>query len=55
MQEYSSDTVRRNMAAGNPQWDIEMLMGTGQYTGQQAQLNYNPAIYMQIAAAATKA
>ena len=32
-----------------------MLLGTGQFTGQQAQLKYDSTVYMQIAAAATKA
>ena len=54
-QEYSTDTAHHNAAAGNPAWNLEMLMGTGQFTGQQAQHNYDPAVYMQIAAAPTKA
>lgn len=54
-QEISTDTARRNAAAGNPQVDRDMLMGVGPYETLQAQLNYHPAVYAQIAVAATKA
>lgn len=53
--EYSQDTAHGNAAAGNPQWDLDMLMGMGQYMGKQAQILHNPAVYMQISAAAIKA
>lgn len=49
------DTTRRNTTSGNPQVDRDMLMGTGPYEGVQAQVNYHPAVYAQIAVAATKA
>ena len=54
-QEHSQDVARSNAIAGNPQWNLDMLMGMGPYTGKHDQLQYNPAVYMQIAAAATKA
>lgn len=54
-QEFSQDTARRNAAAGNHQWNLDMLMGMGPYLGQQNQVGFPPAVYMQIAMAAVRA
>lgn len=54
-QEHSQDLARRNAAGSNPQWNSDMLMGMGPYVGRSEQLQYNPAVYLQIAASATKA
>ncbi|XP_044931738.1 igE-binding protein-like [Mustela putorius furo] len=54
-QDNCQDTARRNAAAGNPQWNLDMLTGAGQYFGSQAQSNYPPGVYHQIATAALRA
>lgn len=54
-QEFSQDTARRNIAAGNNQWNLDMLMDTGQYLGQHHQVKFPPAVYQQIATAAVRA
>ncbi|RWS06135.1 endogenous retrovirus group K member 5 Gag polyprotein-like protein, partial [Leptotrombidium deliense] len=41
-QENCRDTVQRHIRAGNPTWTLEMLMGSGQYTGSKNQVNYPP-------------
>ncbi|XP_059021052.1 endogenous retrovirus group K member 113 Gag polyprotein [Mustela lutreola] len=46
-QDNCQDTARRNAAAGNPQWDLDMLTGAGPYLGAQAQSVYPPAVYQQ--------
>ena len=54
-QDNCQDTARRNAATGNPQWNSEMLTGTGPYLEAQVQATYNPAIFQQIATAAVRA
>lgn len=54
-QEFSQDTAQRNIAAGNNQWNLDMLMDTGQYLGQHHQVKFPPAVYQQIATAAVRA
>lgn len=54
-QECSSETAQRNATSGNPHWNIDMLMGGGQFVGQNNQIGYPPGVYVQIAAAATRA
>ncbi|XP_059043438.1 endogenous retrovirus group K member 5 Gag polyprotein-like [Mustela lutreola] len=54
-QECSSKTARCNAVSGNPHWNIDMLMGGGQFVGQNNQIEYPPGVYVQIAAAATRA
>ena len=54
-QDNCQDTARRNAAAGNLQWDLDMLTGAGPYLGAQAQSVYPPAVYQQIATAALRA
>lgn len=54
-QEFSQDTARRNTAAGNHQWNLDMLMGSGPYLGQHNQVNNPPAVYLQISTAAVRA
>lgn len=54
-QEYCADTARRNTAANNPLWDLDMLIGIGQYTGQQNQINYHPGVYALTAFSALPA
>uniref|UniRef100_A0A8C7AY86 CCHC-type domain-containing protein n=1 Tax=Neovison vison TaxID=452646 RepID=A0A8C7AY86_NEOVI len=54
-QEKCQDTARRNTAAGNLQWNIDMLTGTGQYLGSHAQSNYPPGVYQQVATAPLRA
>lgn len=54
-QDNCQDTARRNAAAGNPQWSLEMLTGTGPYLGAHVQSTYPPAVYQQVATAALKA
>lgn len=44
-----------NAAAGFPQRNLDMLTGAGQYVGLATQINYDPAVYAQIAAVAIKA
>lgn len=53
-QEQSQDVAWHNATAGNPQWNLDMLVGMGPYVGRNEQLQYNPAVYLQIAASATK-
>ncbi|XP_059228163.1 igE-binding protein-like [Mustela nigripes] len=54
-QDNCQETARRNAAAGNHQWNLDMFTGTGLYLGSQAQSQYLPGVYHQIAAAATRA
>ncbi|RWS15189.1 endogenous retrovirus group K member 5 Gag polyprotein-like protein, partial [Leptotrombidium deliense] len=53
--EFSQETARANLQAGNAAWNFFMLTGQGQYAGYQNQLNYNLAVYQQVAMAALKA
>ena len=43
-QECISETARRNAASGNPHWNIDMLMGGGQFVGQNNQIGYPPGV-----------
>lgn len=52
--ENCRDTAKRNQQAGNG-WDFDMLTGSGNYADTQAQMQYDPGLFSQIQAAATKA
>ena len=54
-QEASLEMACSNSAAGFPQRNVEVLIGEGNYEGIQQQIIYDPGVYAQIAAAATKA
>ncbi|XP_058437531.1 adenylate kinase 4, mitochondrial isoform X1 [Marmota monax] len=54
-EEFCTETARRNAAAGYPQRNLDMLLGKGPYEGQRQQIEYDPAIYAQIAADAVRA
>ena len=51
--EYATEQAARNRAAGNPAWDIDMLMGQGRFANQQ--LGYPQQVYEQINRLATQA
>ncbi|RWS18818.1 endogenous retrovirus group K member 5 Gag polyprotein-like protein, partial [Leptotrombidium deliense] len=53
-QEHCQDTAQRNQVAGNAAWNMDMLMGSGQYAGNNNQINFPPAVYLQIATAAMR-
>lgn len=44
-----------NVQAGQPQFNLEALTGSGAYAGLAQQIQYPPGIYAQIAAAANRA
>nr|ATN28191.1 gag protein [Simian retrovirus 2] len=52
--ENCRDTAKRNQQAGNG-WDFDMLTGSGNYANTDAQMQYDPGLFAQIQAAATKA
>lgn len=54
-QDNCTETARRNAGAGNGAWNLEMLTGTGQFSGNQNQIYFPPAAYLQIATAAARA
>ncbi|KAG3271906.1 hypothetical protein H1C71_030093, partial [Ictidomys tridecemlineatus] len=54
-EEFCMETARRNAAAGYPQRNLDMLLGKGPYEGQRQQMEYDPAVYAQIAADAVRA
>lgn len=54
-QEQCISLARLNAQADNPQGGVEMLTGTGEYAALQNQIQYDPAVYLQIATAATRA
>lgn len=54
-QEQCAQLARLNAQAGFPQRNLEMLTGAGQYAALPAQIQYDPAVYAQISAAAIKA
>ncbi|KAG3279014.1 hypothetical protein H1C71_006089 [Ictidomys tridecemlineatus] len=54
-EEFCMETARQNAAAGYPQRNLDMLLGNGHYEGQWQQIEYDPAIYAQIAADAVRA
>lgn len=51
-QERCSQTAQRNVQAGQPQRNVEMLTGSGQYATAQQQMQYGIAVYAQVEAAA---
>ncbi|XP_060230653.1 endogenous retrovirus group K member 10 Gag polyprotein-like [Meriones unguiculatus] len=53
--EFSRRTATLNVQSGNPAWNQDMLLGEGQYEGNYNQINYPPAVYTQITAAARRA
>nr|QKU38056.1 Gag [Gunnison's prairie dog retrovirus] len=53
--ERSRELAQVNAAAGHPQRNEEMLIGTGQYSTIDQQIRYDPAVYAQIATAAVHA
>ncbi|KAL6031335.1 hypothetical protein STEG23_011943 [Scotinomys teguina] len=53
--EQCSQTACMNAQAGFPQRTLDMLFGQGQYATIAAQINYDPAVYAQIGAAAVRA
>ena len=54
MQKFYKETTWNNAIAGFPQHNLNMLTAKGQYAGFTAQTAYDPAVYAQIAAVATK-
>ncbi|KAL6042717.1 hypothetical protein STEG23_024389, partial [Scotinomys teguina] len=53
--EQCSQTACMNAQAGFPQRTLDMLFGQGQYATIATQINYDPAVYAQIGAAAVRA
>lgn len=47
--ELALDTARRNAQAGNPAWDVDVLLGEGARAGQENQIDYPEPVYAQIA------
>ncbi|KAL6040765.1 hypothetical protein STEG23_017473, partial [Scotinomys teguina] len=54
-QELCQQIANQNAAAGFPGRNLDMLTGTGQYADLAAQIQYDPAVYAQIIAAAMRA
>ncbi|AOS48102.1 gag protein [Simian retrovirus 8] len=52
--ENCRDTAKRNQQANNG-WNFDMLTGSGNYASTDAQMQYDPGLFAQIQAAATKA
>ncbi|QTI96650.1 gag [Prosimian retrovirus 1] len=52
--ENCREIAKRNQQAGNG-WDFDMLTGSGNYANTNAQMQYDPGLYAQIQATATKA
>ncbi|KAL6080778.1 hypothetical protein STEG23_031714 [Scotinomys teguina] len=53
--EQCSQTAHMNAQGEFPQRTLDMLFGQGQYATIAAQVNYDPAVYAQIGAAAVRA
>lgn len=54
-QEHCVEMARHNAQNDRAQWNTEMLMGTGQYEGHHNQIQFPPAVYIQIGRCAEKA
>ena len=54
-QENCKQTAQLNALAGQAQRNLDMLTGAGTYVDLQKQILYDPGVFTQIAAAATKA
>ena len=50
--EASKKTATLNAQTGNPDWDINMLLGEGQYEGNANQIGFPVGVYEQVAMAA---
>ena len=50
--EASKKTAALNAQTGNPDWDINMLLGEGQYESNANQIGFPVGVYAQVAMAA---
>lgn len=50
-QEASKRTAALNAQTGNPDWDVNMLLGEGQYEGNVNQIGFPVGVYTQVAMA----
>ncbi|XP_031222227.1 thymic stromal lymphopoietin [Mastomys coucha] len=50
--EASKKNVTLNAQSGNPDWDLDMLLGEGQYEGNVNQIGFPARVYAQVAMAA---